>query len=233
MMNENLLNSSYTAVSYKTAKIQTSKPSAFHMAGRSVSIHFGNRKKNLPPIYFQIGIEPIPTNIRNLRKSNPISGFSRATFKGGRLISQLPGSLVLETNLMTTSEKLAYEQAFNADIVNLLAGFIAEAKFIALSDNEVISPRLVNVNSLQHYGEDVDLQELWEYFKCFGDYDSDKETKLIGLYLAAFEFVNVPSHWKAICEVSNYIERSEKMLLECTEIFDIFDQSIKRELILN
>lgn len=233
MMNEKILNSTNKAVFHTAENKHISKRSAFHAAGRSVSIHLGNQKKNLPPIYFQIGMESMPSHVRNLRKSKSISGLNRAIFKGGRLISELPGSLELETNSMTPSEKLAYEQAFNADIVNLLAGFIAEAKYIALSDNEVISPRLVNVHSLHNYGEDGDLQELWEYFKCFGDYDSDKETKLIGLYLSAFEFVNVPSHWQAICEVANYIEKSEKMLLECTEIFDIFDQSIKRELILN
>jgi hypothetical protein len=61
---------------------------------------------------------------------------------------------------MSSSENLAYAKAFNADIVNLLTGFIAEAKFIAIRDNEVITPRLVNVHSLHNYGVERDLQLL-------------------------------------------------------------------------
>lgn len=233
MINDKLMSSKVCSHAYKADKYRIDKPSAFYVAGRTVSIHFGNHRKGLPPIYFQICIETLEPYVPISKKPNSIPAIGQAILKGGRLISELPLSIEQETNLMTSSEKLAYAMAFNADIVNLLAGFIAEAKFIAIRDNEVITPRLVNVNSLRDYGVARDLQLLWDYFKCYGEYNSERETQLIGLYLAAFEFVNTPCYWQAVCEVANYIETSEKFLIECQEITDILDNSMKHNTTFN
>jgi hypothetical protein len=39
---------------------------------------------------------------------------------------------------------------FEADIINVLAGPLAEAVYLALRDNEPFNPELVNISALQH-----------------------------------------------------------------------------------
>ena len=40
---------------------------------------------------------------------------------------------------------------FEADIVSLLAGSLAEAKHVATTDNEMFSQQLINLKSLKYY----------------------------------------------------------------------------------
>jgi hypothetical protein len=128
-----------------------SKKAAIHEAGHAAAIHLGNKQKQLPPVYFQICFNDLtvalPPQSRNFTPKE-----HSAKIDGGRLIHTLPLSIQEEIRYFSEAEALAYQSAFEADIVNLLVGPLAEAKYVALSDDEPINPRLVNLNSLHNYG---------------------------------------------------------------------------------
>jgi hypothetical protein len=56
-----------------------------------------------------------------------------------------------------------YLLAFEADIVNLLIGPLAEAKYTAQIDSEPFSEQLLSVQALKNYGGDADLKVVNEY----------------------------------------------------------------------
>ncbi|HEY5140341.1 MAG TPA: hypothetical protein VIJ25_13655, partial [Methylococcales bacterium] len=60
-----------------------------------------------------------------------------AKLEGGRLIRTLPTSLDEATKDFSTVQRLAYERAFEADMFNLLVGPLAEAKYVAMRDDEL------------------------------------------------------------------------------------------------
>jgi hypothetical protein len=48
-------------------------------------------------------------------------------------------------------------------MINLLVGPLAEAKYVALRDNECFSNNLINVNALYNYGGTSDLVKVYDY----------------------------------------------------------------------
>jgi hypothetical protein len=59
--------------------------------------------------------------------------------EGGCLIHSLPVTLIESANYFSLDEQDSYRTAFEADMINLLAGPPAEAKHVALHDNECFS----------------------------------------------------------------------------------------------
>ncbi|MGR9086220.1 MAG: hypothetical protein ACU841_04000 [Gammaproteobacteria bacterium] len=47
--------------------------------------------------------------------------------------------------------------------MNLLAGPLAEAKYVAPRDNELMPPRLIDLNALHFYGGSADLKVVDDY----------------------------------------------------------------------
>jgi hypothetical protein len=85
---------------------------------------------------------------------------------GGRLIHTLPSSVDEAISGFTSVQKQAYQHAFEADIINLLVGPLAEANYVAMRDNEPINPLLVTLNALKNYGGSSDLETINEYLDC-------------------------------------------------------------------
>lgn len=131
---------------------ELSRRNAIHEAGHAAAIYLGNKQKGLPPVYFRITINGL---VQGDSQTNRFLGDSYdayiAKLEGGRLIQSLPSSLEIGVKDLSGAQKLAYEVAFEADIINLLAGPVAEAKDVAMRDNELINSSLVNVNALQYY----------------------------------------------------------------------------------
>ncbi|WP_367301493.1 hypothetical protein [Methylobacter tundripaludum] len=146
-----------------------------------------------------------------------------AKVEGGRLIHTLPSSLDEATKDFSAAQKHAYQHAFEADIINLLVGPLAEARYLALRDNEPINPELVNVNALQYYGGSSDLKVVNEYLECFIDSDELRERKMTELFLAAFNFVSERSNWLAITALADSLLAHQENIIECNEIIDVLE----------
>lgn len=199
---------------------------AFHEAGHAAAIYLCNRQKNLPPVYFQITFDglcastPEMDSMKRLSRGNWI-----ATVEGGNLIHSLSLSVIESSGYFSDHEHHAYQLAYEADIINLLAGPLAEAKYVAERDNEAFNPRLVNVEALKYYGGTSDLEKVNEYLEALIATHDKRCQKLNELFMAAFRFIEDPSHWHAIVRLANHILENDKEVIGCEEVIDVIDNA--------
>jgi hypothetical protein len=194
--------------------IELRRKTAIHEAGHAAAIHFGNKQKKLPPVFFRI----IINNYLCGSDDNCIT-----KIEGGRLIHTLPSSIKEACCNFSVAQKYAYQQAFEADIINLLVGSLAEANYIAQRDNEIISPRLVPLNALHNYGGASDLEIINEYLQCFITNEIEQEEKITELFSAAFDFINEWSHWYAIIALADYMLENDKDIIDYEEVVAVLD----------
>jgi hypothetical protein len=204
------ISSDFNPVDY----IELRRKTAIHEAGHAAAIHFGNKQKQLPPVFFRIVINDYSYS----SDDNCITKVD-----GGRLIHTLPSSIKEACCNFSAAQKHAYQQAFEADIINLLVGSLAEANYIAQRDNEMISPSLVPLNALHNYGGSSDLEIVNEYLQCFSGNEIQQEKKVIELFLAAFDFINEWSNWYAIIALADYILENDKNIIDYEEVVAVLD----------
>lgn len=204
--------------------IEVSRNIAFHEAGHAAAIHLGNQQKGLPPVFFQICVEPLNSDAQSSECLEDRSGLYIAKIEGGRLIHTIATSFRETTKYFSNAQKLAYQCAFEADIINLLVGPLAEARYIALCDNEFINPRLVNIEALHYYGGESDLELVNEYLDCFIATRELREKKLNALFLEAFSFINDWSNWLAITALANFVLATDRNIIQFEEISSILLQ---------
>jgi hypothetical protein len=213
--------------------IETKQRVAFHEAGHVAGIHLNNKARQLPPIFFNINFQ----NMNSLADLNLLTYQSAhdnciARVEGGRLIELLPLSingLILELTEHNggTEQQLMkdYMAAFEADIINLLVGPLAEAKHVANTDNELFNHKLIDLTALKNYGGSSDLALVNEYLQCFSVNKQQQEEKLDEVFTVAFEFINNDDNWTAISKLANFIFGSHKNIICCEEIASILDKS--------
>lgn len=210
------------------AHYEVSRKIAIHEAGHAAAIYLGNQQKGLPPVFFQIFIKPLSNDVQASEIFDNPSEHYIAKVEGGRLIHTLPSSFDEATKDFSAAQKHAYQHAFEADIINLFAGPLAEARYVALRDDEPINPDLVNVNALYYYGGSSDLAIVNEYLDCFIDSDELRQRKMTELFLAAFNFVNERSNWLAITALADSIFAHQENVIECNEIINILESGGRR-----
>jgi hypothetical protein len=191
---------------------------SFHEAGHAVAIYLYNRQRHLPPVYFSIKI--------NSPELAPTNG-AAARIEGGRLIqspSLRRGDFRFDAH---SKERLNndYLAAFEADIVNLLCGPVAEAKYVALNDGEEFNAQLLNLSALNNYGGASDLKKINDYMNSYFDCKPQKNTKLAELFQLACEFVNQASTWRAIARLAQYIQDNPEQSIECEEAIAVINRS--------
>lgn len=180
---------------------------AFHEAGHVAAIYLRNHQQQLPPVYFQIIIN------KKERKKYPF--FAR--IEGGRLVENLPVAEIENNHFATELEKQDLKQAYEADVINLLTGPLAEAKFVALRDDEVFNPHLVNIVALKNYGGHSDLEQANRYLEYFITDADERELKIKSLFEQAFEFVDNPKNWKCIKHFADYLLENGQSNISCEE----------------
>ncbi|MGR9044980.1 MAG: hypothetical protein ACU83N_06780 [Gammaproteobacteria bacterium] len=200
---------------------------AFHEAGHAAAIYLCNRQKQLPPVHFQITLGGLcgKTNQTNFIASHAKPDWV-ANVEGGHLINNLPVSVIENNGYFSDDESNGYRLAVEADIINLLAGPLAEAKYVAQRDNELINARLITLNSLKYYGGTSDLEKVDEYLNGLIITEGKRTEKLDELFSAAFQFVEKPSHWKSITHLAHYILHNEKDIISCEEAIAVLDNSL-------
>lgn len=213
--------------------LEQKKRVAFHEAGHAGGIHLNNKARQLPPIFFKIMFKDMSEVA-----STDVSAYQTshddciARVEGGRLIELLPPSIdSLVRELTQHNDAMVqlvedYMLAFEADIVNLLIGPLAEAKYVADTDNEPFNRQIVNLKALKNYGGSSDLALANEYLQSFSADQQQKDEKLAELFALAFDFVNTDTNWVAITQLADYILDSSKNILDCEEVGLILDQSV-------
>jgi hypothetical protein len=208
---------------------------AFHEAGHAAGIHLNNKARQLPPVFFKI----IFKDMGGITVTEGMAYQSThdecvARVEGGRLIELLPLSFdslmrgLTERNNATVQPTNDYLEVFEADIINLLIGPLAEAKHVADTDDELFNHKLVNLNALTHYGGSSDLALANDYLQSYSADEQQKDNKLNELFLAAFDFINDNANWAAITKLADYILSSNKNTIFCNEIISTLDQSINQ-----
>lgn len=187
----------------------------FHEAGHATAIYLNNKTRNLPPVFFKIilGSDDDEQNKDSIF-SRPFDSDCIAKIEGGRLIHSFQPLTDVTDDYIT---------AFETDIINLLAGPLAEAKHVHQCDDEFFSSRLVNLHSLNYYGGRLDLALANEYLQSLYTSQQQQEKKLQQLFLAAFEFVNNPDNWLAISRLTHYIIQSNKRIFDFEVVESVLD----------
>ena len=205
------------------------KQIVFHEVGHAAAIYLYNKQKQLPPVNFQITIKKTDHSLANPFANRAVThDHFVAMVEGGCLIHSLPFTLIESANYYSLDEQDTYRTAFEADMINLLVGPLAEAKYVALRDNECFSKNLINVNALHNYGGTSDLEKVYEYLENFISDNSLHEEKIAELFSKAFEFIDSPIHWQAIKRLANYILDYTKNTISCEEAIAVLDGSTEK-----
>jgi hypothetical protein len=188
-----------TPTDLKLTSICIDRPNAYHIAGQIAAVHLGNKQKDLPAVHFQAVVKTIAHSSEINGRFARIPYPYKVTLEGGRLIPYLPFCYQSATQSLSDENKQYCRCAFEADIINLLAGPLAEAKYVAVRDDEVFNVNLVYLGALKFYGGVPDLLIVNDYLDClYPDNDNERNQKLAELFLTAYSFVNNPDNWKAI-----------------------------------
>jgi hypothetical protein len=208
------------------------KCNAYHKAGHAAGIHFNNPAKTLVSVDFQIVLNTLgevgPTDIAYLTKDDNCI----AWIEGGRLLHSLPPIISWDCELVGDDEAIRlwlneYQWAFDADIVNLLVGPLAEAKYVAESDNEPFNPELVNLNALTNYGGGANLDLVDDYLQRTPFTQQQRITKLAESFSFAFHFVSSEANWAAISRLADFIMGSSKTVIGGADVVAILEQSLE------
>jgi hypothetical protein len=203
------------------------KRTAYHQAGHAVAICLGNRQKQLPDVHFQIVIKPQAHNGQPLGRAFHNQGHYTAALEGGCLVQSLPYSFVEATQALSSPDREHCLCAFEADVANLLAGSLAEAKYVALRDGKPFNATLVYIGALQFYGGKAAMDTIDEYMGCLVPDQAGRKQKLAGLFLAAYGFINQPANWGAITALAEYISDTPiveiQSPIDCEEVAAFLD----------
>lgn len=201
---------------------------AFHEAGHAAAIYLRNRQLNLPPVYFQIkfNMDIAPATAQEIKQSDIQDDV--AVIEGGCLIHDLSVAAIDSSQFFSEKEQHEYLQAFNADIVNSLAGPMAEAKYTAIRDEEWLDNKFDNIGILKHYGGSYDIAKINEYLHCMTPSIAEQQTILKNLLSQASSFINCPSNWYAITQLAELITNRNSNQICCEQIAANIDASMER-----
>lgn len=203
------------------------KQTAFHEAGHAAAMYLNNKSNCLPSVFFQITTKELCNN-KIFAENTTLSDTRQliAKIEGGQLIQNHQAFIIENETDSTETERQTYQAAYQTDIVNLLVGPLAEAKYVALRDNEPFNPMLVNANALKFYGGTSDLDIVYEYLDYFLNNKNEREHKLKILFNKAFVFINDRVTWKAITSLASYILNNENKTISCEDAFTVLDNSV-------
>ncbi|WP_347988440.1 hypothetical protein [Methylomonas sp. AM2-LC] len=186
---------------------------AFHEAGHAVSIQIGNQEKQLPPVFFEILVK---------RATSPDGQFF-AKVLNGNLIQNFPIDIVESFSQISGSDQHSCQRAYEADVINLLVGPLAEAKYISIRDNQMFNSSLLTAKALYNYGGYTDMKKIETYLDAFIAAKELREDKMLELLVQAFQFISNPKNWGRITKLAHYILNSSQETISCDEAITIMD----------
>ncbi len=194
---------------------ELTQQTAFHEAGHAAAIYLGNQLRGLPPVYFSIEIK------RSEKNAMPL----QAKVIGGHLIQSLPVAMLDNLADLSATEKHSYQCAYEADVINLLAGPLAEARYVSIRDDEVLNLNLLSTQALgDYYGGQADMEKAYQYLEYFIADAEQRENKMLELFAQAWMFVSHRKNWVCILNLANYILESEQDVISCEEVSEVFER---------
>lgn len=203
---------------------------AYNRAGQATAIHFGNLRKQLPPVYFQLTITPQELDNQKINRFADIYCKHNVNMEGGRLIQILPMSIVEATQNFTRRQQVEYQSAFEADIVNILAGTLAEAKYVASRSNVPFDESLIDLPALGIYGGRSDFELINQYMQCFMGNNSERKRKLKNLLLMALSLINDSLIWRKTKSLAEFIQKQPEGTIPCEDLISFLDSDISLRL---
>lgn len=198
---------------------------AFHEAGHAAAIYLRNQQFNLPPVHFHISL--VGFNVQKALSGAPWvqeQALFQPLLEGGLLHGE---SWYMPQNANCSSNDcMTCRAAYEADVINLMAGPLAEAMHVASRDGELINQHLVGLHELKNYGGNSDLQKVENYLDIYSKDPAVRKAKLNELYAASFEFVSKAQNWRAIKQLAQFIVRHDKELISYQESIDILDSAL-------
>ncbi len=219
-------NDTITFNSLQNTHTKIDKRITYHLAGHAAAIYLGNKQKDLPAVYFQININQQQMNGQQANRFSQKYGSYTAEVEGGRLIQNLPLSFVETASYFSWAQYKEYRCAFEADVINLLVGSLAEAKYVALCDGEPFNSNLMNVGALRFYEGCSDSALIAQYMECLIPLTIEREQKLTELFLAAFRFVSNQANWCAISALASFISNEPKNTIPCEEAISLLEPQL-------
>ena len=219
---------------YATLNVKEHKKHlAFHQAGHAAAMYLYNKDRSLPPVFFQIKFKDIKEeNNEYAVIHRAIYGDRIARIEGGRSVQSLPFSIEESTHKQfDSSDSIVqlipdYMNAFEADIINLLIGPLAEARYVHDCDNEPLTRHLVDIEALGYYAGDSDLALVHEYLQNLFLSPSQQDKKLYELFTLAFNFVKKNAYWNAITQLAEYIYENNNPVIIYEEIAFVLESAL-------
>ncbi|SJM94586.1 conserved hypothetical protein [Crenothrix polyspora] len=196
-------------------RVEIDKRIVYHQAGHITAIYLGNKWKQLPDIYFQ-------AIIKQQEQYGQVS-------HGKRIVSAEGGSLIPFPEAMPHDplpQQEQYRCAFEADIINLLAGSLAEAKYVALCDGEVFNVNLIHLDALHSYGGSSDLDIITEYMERFISCKTERDQKRDELFMAAYSFVNKRVNWDTISALAEFIMAEPLGIINGNKVISLLESRL-------
>jgi hypothetical protein len=204
--------------------LELNRLNAYHAAGHATALYLENKRKNLPLIYFKIVI--------NKQDSIPRLLFTKVS--GGRLVGDL--ATITQEHVFNHWNATGFDsqqRIYEADIINFLAGFLAEAKYVAIRDNEAFNINLLTPHGLQNYGVDADMQEVMSYLEIFIPNPEKRAVRFEALFAEAFNFVEQDDNWKSIVALANYILNHATGYISCEQTIAVLAPNENRQAEIN
>ncbi|MDD1620967.1 MAG: hypothetical protein LUQ11_05760 [Methylococcaceae bacterium] len=202
-----------------TDHLEINRQTAFHEAGHVAAICLENKRKSLPLIHFEIRVG----------KQDILAQPLFAKVSGGRLVGDLATVIHQDVSSNGDSSNIdSYQLVYEADIINFLAGPLAEAKYISIRDNEVFNINLLTPQAINHYGGNADMLEVMSYLEFFIPSPVQREAKLNALFAQAFRFVQQPSNWKSITALAHYILNNAHENISCEQAIEVLTAGVKK-----
>jgi hypothetical protein len=219
-------NNKTTINSKQDTRIEIDKRTVYHQAGHVTAICLGNKQRQLPDVYFQIVIKQQDRDRQPSDRLTSAHDKHTVSVEGGSLIQSLLLSFPGVMQYHPWPQQEEYRSAFEADVINLLAGSLAEAKYVALCDGEVFNANLINLDALHSYGGSSDLEIITEYMKRFISCKTERDQKLAELFMAAHSFVNKRINWDAISAVAEFIMAEPHDVISCDKVISLLESRL-------
>ncbi len=204
-------------------EFKTDESRAYYLAGKAASIHLGNKRQQLPAVYFEIN------PARQIRDFHPAGNrhasieYLPAHLEGGRLIHNLSVPFAEFTRGFDEGQMHQFRTAFEADVVNLITGAVAEAKYRFQHFGETMGMEYPSLRTLYVYADNDDLDQIGDYLDCLAPSKDEHERMLTELFAKACEFVNIESNWTAITTLANYIHHEAVEEITCEQLIALLE----------
>lgn len=192
---------------------------AFHEAGHAAGIHLYNKQQSLPSVFFQIRIKPQGALVADAWLHDHFA----AGVEGGYLIDNFPVTLIESASYFAPAGLDAYQAAFEADMVNLLVGALAEAKQSAIRTGKPFDAANTAIGTLRRYGGSSDLLKVYSYLERFIAGKLERENKIADLLAKALNFIDNAKHWQAISRLAAYLLACDEDTVSCEQAIAVLD----------